>query len=81
MLSYIQTFAIRCTHECYSLCEAHYIEKQLNHQPVPAICSIYTCGLVTSRVKEMLHRNCEGLEKEGLPKKTLDPAYKTLFSF
>lgn len=61
--TYIHTLAIQCTCECNFHCEMHYIEKKLNHQPVPALCNIYTCGLLMSRVKEMLHGNCRGLKK------------------
>lgn len=71
MFSYKQTFALPCTHECCSLCEAHYTEKQLNHQPGPAVCGIDTCGLVTSGVKETLHRNHDGFKGRGLPKETV----------
>lgn len=60
---YIHTFAIQCTYDCDFHSETHYIEKQLNYQPVPILCNIYTCGLLMSRVKEMLHGNYRGLKK------------------
>lgn len=41
--------------ECSSPCEAHCIDKQLSHQPVPAVCGTYTYGLLRSRVKEILY--------------------------